>query len=72
MARDSWIAIRRADGAPVLETFSPKVAAAINRRAYAVMTAREWLPLFNRLARQAGGCQPSPAAIAAALPAKSS
>jgi hypothetical protein len=43
----SWMAIRLSDGAAVLETFSPAVARKVNRRAYHVATAAQWLGAFN-------------------------
>lgn len=43
----SWIIVSRATGKPVLETWSPKVVAAINVAAYEVLTAHEWLVRLN-------------------------
>lgn len=43
----SWIAVSRATGTPVLETFLPNVAAAINRDRYEVLSALEWLVRLN-------------------------
>lgn len=44
----SWIAVHRATGAAVLETYSPAVAGKINRAAYDVVTAAQWLASLNR------------------------
>lgn len=44
----SWIIVSRETGKPVLETFSQAVADHVNRDAYIVMTAHEWLVEFNR------------------------
>lgn len=45
----SWVIIRRADALPILETYSAKVAARINRAAYAVIPVARWLGAFNRV-----------------------
>lgn len=44
----SWIIVRRSDALPILETYSGKVAAKINRRAYAVIPVARWLGALNR------------------------
>jgi hypothetical protein len=44
----SYFVIRRADCLPVLEIHSSKAAAKINRNAFAVFTALQWLGAFNR------------------------
>lgn len=43
----SWVVIHRATGAAVLETYSPAVARKINRAAYDVVTAAQWLASLN-------------------------
>jgi hypothetical protein len=47
----SWVAVRRSTGEPVLETFSRRVAEAINHEAYEVLTASQWLGRLNARAR---------------------
>jgi hypothetical protein len=47
----SWIAVDRATGVPVLETFNRDTAAAINQSRYEVLTAAQWLARFNRAVR---------------------
>jgi hypothetical protein len=50
MRRDdsnSWVIVCRETGKPVLETFNPKIAKAINLARYEVMTALQWLQRFN-------------------------
>lgn len=47
----SWIITDKATGKAVMETFSPKVAAAINRERYLVQTAREYLEALNATLR---------------------
>lgn len=47
----SWIAIRRATGEAVLETFSAALAGRVNRSAYAVFTAAQWLGALNAAIR---------------------
>lgn len=49
----SWIVTDSATGRAVLETFSPKVAAAINRDRYTVQEAGEYLAQLNARARAA-------------------
>ena len=44
----SWIAVSRATGAPVLETFERRTALAINQGKYEVLTALQWLHRFNQ------------------------
>ena len=39
----SWIVVDRATGKPVLETYSKKVADAINTELYQVLTALQYL-----------------------------
>lgn len=43
----SWIIVSRATGKPVLETFSARVAGAVDRGRYEVLTALDWLQRFN-------------------------
>jgi hypothetical protein len=43
----SWIIVSRETGKPVLETYSAKVARAINTDRYEVLTALDWLRRFN-------------------------
>ena len=43
----SWIIVSKATGAPVLETHNRAVADKINREAYEVLTALQWLSRFN-------------------------
>ncbi len=47
----SWIIVRRSTGLPVLETFSKRLAEAINQANYEVLTAQQWLARFNRSIR---------------------
>lgn len=44
---NSWIAVCRSTGAPVLETFSRPVADAIDAGRFEVLTAAQWLARFN-------------------------
>ena len=46
----SWIVTRNDTGAAVLETFSRKVADAVNRDRYTVQTAAQYLAQLNRTA----------------------
>jgi len=50
----SWIVTRTATGEAVLETWSRKVADAINRDRYTVQTAAQYLGALNRKIREAG------------------
>lgn len=43
----SWIVVSRATGESVLETFSRRIAEAINQEKYEVLTALQWLQRFN-------------------------
>ena len=43
----SWVIVDRQTGKPVLETYSAKVAGAINLARYEVLTALQWLQRFN-------------------------
>ena len=43
----SWIIVSRATGQPVLETFSSRTAAAVDRARYEVLPALQWLQRFN-------------------------
>jgi hypothetical protein len=43
----SWIIVRKSDGAAIAETFLPRVAAAVNREKYEVLTAHEYLGRLN-------------------------
>jgi hypothetical protein len=43
----SWIVVSRETGNAILETFSRKVANAINAENYEVLTAHQWLARFN-------------------------
>jgi len=43
----SWVIVRKVDGVAVLETFSARVASAINLTAYDVLTAAQWLGSLN-------------------------
>jgi hypothetical protein len=47
MISNSWIVTETSTGNVILETFNPKVAAAINRNKYTVQTALEYLEQFN-------------------------
>ena len=44
----SWVIVRDSDGEAVMETFSSKVAHAINRKRYTVKAASTYLAEFNR------------------------
>ena len=54
----SWVAVSRATGLPVLETYSRTVVEALNQDRYEVLTAAQWLGRFNAAVRAAGGIQP--------------
>ena len=45
---NSWVAVSRKTGLPVLETFSASVAGKVNHSAYEVLTTLQWLQRFNR------------------------
>lgn len=49
----SWVAVSRATGRPVFETFERATAEAINQAAYEVLTAAQWLVRLNREIRAA-------------------
>ena len=53
-AGNSWIIVSRATGRPVLETFSVRVADAVDRGRYEVLTALQWLQRFNASVREQG------------------
>jgi len=53
MRSNSWIVTSKATGEAVLETFSAKVAAAINLERYTVEPSHEYLARFNRSVRAA-------------------
>lgn len=59
----SWIAVSRANGAAVLETFSAAIAGKVNQSAYALFSAAAWLGAVN-VAIRAGSDNPGLAAIA--------
>lgn len=44
---NSWIAVSRETGAPVLETYSERVALAVNIERYEVLTGLAWLQRLN-------------------------
>lgn len=48
MATASWVIVSKATGRAVFETFSRRVAAAINLDAYRVVPIREWLSSLNK------------------------
>lgn len=54
----SWIVVSRETGKPVLETFNPRVAGAINLARYEVLTAYRWLVRLNAAIKLAGGGEP--------------
>lgn len=43
----SWVVVSKESGAAVLETFSAAVAGKVNRAAYDVVTAAQWLASLN-------------------------
>ena len=47
MTTASWVVVCRATGNPVLETFSRKVAEAVNQERYRVVSILEWLGRLN-------------------------
>ena len=47
MQTASWVIVRKADGKPVLETFSKVRADSINRDLYRVVPILEWLQSLN-------------------------
>ncbi len=50
----SWIIVSRATGLPVLETFSARLAGAVDTARYEVLTALQWLQRFNASVRETG------------------
>lgn len=62
----SWVAVCRASGVPVVETFSRAVAESIDQSRYEVLTAAQWLARFNRRIREANGDDAGPLFGAAA------
>jgi hypothetical protein len=48
MKPSSWVIVRKDDGKAVFETFSPKVAEAVNRDKYNVVSIVEYLYSLNR------------------------
>ena len=48
---NSWVAVFRSTGQPVMETFDYQTARAVNQANYEVLTALEWLRRFNRNVR---------------------
>jgi len=46
----SWIIVSKDSGKPVFETFSRKIASAVNQSRYEVLTAAQWLGRFNATA----------------------
>lgn len=48
----SWIIVSRATGQPVLETFSARLAGAVDTARYEVLTALQWLQRFNASVRE--------------------
>lgn len=51
MLCNSWVIVHRTTGEAILETYNPRVVAAINIANYEVLTAYEWLVRFNRAGR---------------------
>lgn len=47
MLTGSWIVVCKATNVAVLETFNPRVASAINRDKYDVLTAYDYLTQLN-------------------------
>lgn len=45
---NSWIVYRLSDGAAILETWQAAVVRKVNRRAYGVMSAAQWLARINQ------------------------
>lgn len=43
----SWVIVSRETGRPVLETYSARVAGAVDLARYEVLTALAWLQRFN-------------------------
>lgn len=48
----SWIAVSRATGKAVFETYSRKTAEKINQEKYEVLTAYQWLVRFNQTVKR--------------------
>lgn len=48
----SWIIVSRETGRPVLETYSARVAGAVDLARYEVLTALAWLQRFNEGVRR--------------------
>jgi hypothetical protein len=44
----SWVVVSKETGEAVLETYSKKVAQAVNQSSYDVVTALEWLYRINQ------------------------
>jgi len=48
----SWVAVSRATGKAVIETFERRVVETVNQHRYEVLTARQWLGRVNAVARK--------------------
>lgn len=48
MKTASWVVVRIATGEAVLETYSQRVADAVNRERYRVVPILEWLQSLNK------------------------
>ena len=53
MKTASWVIRNKATGEVVLETFNPKVVAALNTAKYEAVPIAEYLGAFNRQIREA-------------------
>lgn len=60
MPTNSWIISRKTDGVGVLETYNPRMLDKINRDAYNVETAHEYLCRVNREIRGGSTAYNSP------------
>lgn len=56
---EGYVFVSRATGRGVFETFSAKVAAAVNHKRYVVLRAGAYLGLYNRAVSAAGGVGPT-------------
>lgn len=45
---NSWIIVSRDTGKPVWETYSDKLASAVNMEKYEILTAYQWLVRLNQ------------------------
>ena len=53
MKSNSWIIVRRSDGAAILETWNPTIVAALNLARYEALTAYDYLCQLNARIKEA-------------------